>query len=180
MPHCQESRSGSLFQIERNIYPSWMNLIIIIIRRRRRWWWCFDDVLMMMMMKEGSFPNPRKSKQCIHWQWMNNAILAVVVVVVVVASIKKKKLQIGAANYSQNWLPNCWQNKPVITAVLQRWVCSQSNWTNPSALLMVVTSPPHAHFLLRHAAPNFFFFFWGWVLDCSWLDQCNAAFAISM
>jgi hypothetical protein len=36
-------------------------IIIIIIRRRR-------EMMMMMMIKEGSFPNPRKSKQCIHWQ----------------------------------------------------------------------------------------------------------------
>jgi hypothetical protein len=95
---------------------------------------------------------------------------------------KKKKLQIGAANYSQNWLPNCWQKKPlIITTVLQRWVSSLSQ-----------TEQTHRRFswsshrltpIFSSATPllTFFFFFgfcvfWGLVLDCSWMDQCNAAF----
>jgi hypothetical protein len=108
---------------------------------------------------------------------MNNAI---VVVVVVVASIKKKKLQIGAANYSQNWLPNCWQKQ---TSYYYRFAAM--------GLFSVKLNKPIGASHGRHIAASrpfsppprrsqLFFFFWGWVLDCSWVDQCNAAFAISM
>jgi hypothetical protein len=92
---------------------------------------------------------------------MNNAILAVVVVVVVVASIKKKKLQIGAANYSQNWLPNLLTktNQLLLPFCRDGFVLSQTeqthrrfSWSSHRRLTPIFSS----------ATPlPTFFFFWG-------------------
>ncbi len=138
--------------------PNWEKYISFLNedhhhQKKKRWWWCFDDD-----DDEGRIIPKSKKIQAVHSLAMNEYCHSSSSSS---SCINQKKKSCKSALLITHKIDYqiCWQNKPVITTVLQRWVCSQSNWINPSALLMVVTSPPHAHFLLPHAAPNFFIYF---------------------